>query len=180
MTDLLLVPIELPRADGLLPGLGRQLEPVFRVRARIVELELDVEACRSATRNQYDTRALLSLLSKVPEPGLVLGVTDKDLFLPVFTFVIGEAYLGGRAAVVSTYRLREESYGMPPNPRLFTERLLKEAVHEVGHCRGLVHCSDPRCVMHASSTAEDVDLKSSEMCLHCHRQLSGKKASAQR
>ncbi len=35
----------------------------------------------------------------------VLGVADRDLFIPILTFVFGEAQLGGRAAVFSTARL---------------------------------------------------------------------------
>ena len=38
-------------------------------------------------------------------PQRVLGLTDVDLFIPILTFVFGEAQLGGRAAVVSTARL---------------------------------------------------------------------------
>jgi archaemetzincin len=107
-------------------------------------------------------------------------VTGKDLFLPIFTFVIGEAYLGGRAAVVSTYRLSEESAGLPPRPRVLKARLLKEAVHELGHCHGLVHCPDWHCVMHASSTAEDVDLKSDEPCDECLQELRGRSVAEPR
>ena len=32
-------------------------------------------------------------------PGKVLAVTDQDLFIPILTFVFGEAQLNGRAAV---------------------------------------------------------------------------------
>ncbi|HWP38857.1 MAG TPA: hypothetical protein VNL18_15025, partial [Gemmatimonadales bacterium] len=43
-------------------------------------------------------------------------------------------------------------------------RRSKEAVHELGHRFGLVHCADQRCVMRASSDVEEVDLKSAESC----------------
>ena len=43
----------------------------------------------------------------------VLGVTACDLFVPVLTFVFGEAQLDGNCAVVSTARLQEEFYGLP-------------------------------------------------------------------
>lgn len=171
MRPLWLVPLELRDPPGLLPWLGHQLEPVFGVRARVLDRPQDIAACLDRRRGQYDTRALLTMLLGLPEPGLVLGVTSEDLFLSIFTFVIGEACLKGRAAVVSTYRLHEDRYGLPPDPDRMRDRLIKEAVHELGHCHGLVHCDDSRCVMHASSTAEDVDLKGYEFCSTCHRSV---------
>ena len=47
-------------------------------------------------------------------------------------------------AVVSTYRLDNALYGLPrPTDLLLLERLAKEAVHELGHTYGLVHCHHP-------------------------------------
>ena len=100
----------------------------------------------------------------------VLGVTEADMFIPVLTFVFGEAQLGGRAAVVSTYRLRNEVYGLQPDPRLLEERLLKEAMHELGHTFGLLHCHHTECVMQASTYAESVDLKPAAYCGSCRKQ----------
>jgi hypothetical protein len=39
---------------------------------------------------------------------------------PVLTFVFGHAQLGGRVAVVSLARLRQEFYGLPPNREVFS------------------------------------------------------------
>ena len=99
----------------------------------------------------------------------VLGVTDQDLFIPVLTYVFGEAQLGGRAAVCSTARLVEgvELAG----PRLLVERLAKEAVHEVGHAFGLLHCDAAACVMGRSAGVAGVDAKSHELCTECRRRL---------
>ncbi|MEW6585820.1 MAG: hypothetical protein AB1442_09465 [Nitrospirota bacterium] len=44
---------------------------------------------------------------------------------------------------------------------------LGEAVHEIGHTFGLVHCSDPNCAMHFSNSLRDTDRKSSEFCGIC-------------
>jgi archaemetzincin len=92
----------------------------------------------------------------------LLGVTDVDLFIPVLTFVFGEAQLGRQAAVVSIARLREGSA-----PALVTARLAKEAVHEVGHTFGLVHCASDACAMARSPGLAAVDRKSDRLCADC-------------
>ena len=98
----------------------------------------------------------------------ILGLTDADLFIPILTFVFGEAQLKGRAAVVSTARL-----GGPPAARL-PLRLETEAVHELGHTFGLLHSSDDGCVMHASTYVEEIDLKSDSFCLSCRPALGAR------
>jgi archaemetzincin len=101
--------------------------------------------------------------------GRLLAVTSLDLFVPVLTFVFGEAQLGGSCAIVSVHRLREEVYGLPADPVLLQERLFKEAVHELGHTFGLRHCDDWRCVMTSSHSVEWLDVKSSELCANCRK-----------
>ena len=49
----------------------------------------------------------------------LLAVTERDLFVPVLTFVFGQAQLGGRVAVISLARLRQEFYGLAPNREVF-------------------------------------------------------------
>jgi len=117
-----------------------------------------------ARRKQWSTSRILAWLVQSGPPGLVLAVTDQDLFIPILTFVFGEAQLGGRAAVVSSARLGEPGL---PDPRVALERLAKESVHELGHCFGLVHCDRPGCVMGRSSGARDVDKKRGEFCTTC-------------
>ncbi|MBI5479291.1 MAG: archaemetzincin family Zn-dependent metalloprotease [Deltaproteobacteria bacterium] len=125
------------------------------------------------TRRQCSSRVLLAdLLTCVPSDArCALGVTAADLFLPPLTFVFGEAQLAGRAAVVSTCRLREESYLRPPDLSLFDARLRKEIVHELGHAFGLVHCDDRDCVMWQSATLGDTDAKGAELCFSCRASL---------
>jgi archaemetzincin len=89
----------------------------------------------------------------------------------VLTFVFGQSQLDGSGAVVSIHRLRPEYYGLPRDEGLTVERAIKEAVHELGHAFGLVHCPDYTCVMHASTYVEEVDLKGSGYCDACVEEL---------
>jgi archaemetzincin len=54
----------------------------------------------------------------------VLGVTVGDLYVPVLTFVFGEAQVDGRCPTVYTARLREAFYGVPAEEALLRERFL--------------------------------------------------------
>ena len=123
-------------------------------------------------RKQHASGTILKWLLEVGPPrGKVLGVTDRDLFIPILTYVFGEAQLGGRAALVSTARLVEDVELL--GPQLLVERLAKEAVHEVGHAYGLVHCDTERCVMGRSPAVREVDAKSSALCRECRAKLEG-------
>jgi archaemetzincin len=125
-------------------------------------------------RKQHASGAILKwLLEAGPRSGKVLGITDRDLFIPILTYVFGEAQLGGRAALVSTARLVEDVELL--GPQLLVDRLAKEAVHEVGHAYGLVHCDTERCVMGRSPAVHEVDEKSSELCAECRARLESPK-----
>jgi archaemetzincin len=107
-----------------------------------------------------------------PSAWRVLGVTSLDLYIPILTFVFGEAQLDGACALVSTHRLRQEFYGLPGDPGTLRERLLKEAAHELGHTLGLPHCEDYACVMASSHTVEWIDLKTSQFCAECRARIA--------
>ena len=134
----------------------------------------DPETAFDQSRGQYNSRSLLGQLLREARPGpaRVLGVTGVDLFIPVLTYVFGEAQLGGTAAVVSTHRLDGERYGLPPDPERLRQRLVKEAVHEIGHTCGLVHCHEHRCVMGSSTYVEEIDLKDARFCARCLAAMS--------
>jgi archaemetzincin len=122
-----------------------------------------------ARRNQYySTRILKELLGNVPRDALkLLGVTDRDLCIPILTYVFGEAQVGGTAAIVSLARLRQEHYGLAPDRPLLLERLRKESLHELGHTFGLFHCPSRECVMYLSNTVVDVDTRGRDFCAGC-------------
>lgn len=154
---------------AMVDAVGTALEGEFHAFIQKHKSTLVPAIAYESTRGQYDSSVLLEALHRETqkENGKVLGITDLDLFAPVFTFVFGEAQLNGRVALASFYRLRNSFYGLPDDDELLAERLKKEAVHEIGHTFGLVHCARPSCVMHASSGVEEVDLKGLLLCTAC-------------
>ena len=164
-----LVPFFMGEHKDLLPGLAARLAEAFGVKVDERPPRFDPELAFDVSRGQYNSRILLGQLLHDLRPPFsrVLGVTGVDLFIPVLTFVFGEAQLDGAAAVVSTHRLANERYGLPPSPDLLRERLNREAVHELGHTCGLVHCRAARCVMRSSTYVEEIDLKDDRFCGRC-------------
>jgi len=130
---------------------------------------LDPRPAYDPIRGQFDCRRLLPILEErwAADQGLVLGMADVDLFSAIFTFVLGEAKLGGRVGIFSLYRLRSSFYGLPEDMELLESRARKESLHELGHLMGLVHCRSPECVMRFSAAAEEVDLKPDRFCASC-------------
>jgi len=152
----------------LLGTLRRQTEHVFRVPAR-AWLGHDRPADSfDARRQQHSSTRILKWLieSRPAQSTKIVGITDVDLFIPILTFVYGEAQLGGTAAVVSTARLQSEN-GFRPNGSLLSLRLVKECIHELGHTFGLLHCQAPKCVMARSVTLGQVDTKDADLCHDC-------------
>lgn len=169
MASIRLVPVP-PCDESLIRALVSPLRAIFQVPVEVSPGGmLDPSFAFDVYRNQYNSTALISAFVQL-FPGVsekILGVTSVDFFVPVLTYVFGEAQLDGSVAVVSSHRLDDTLYGLPANPGLITERLLKEAVHELGHTFGLIHCHDYRCVMHTSTAAEDIDVKSERFCVLC-------------
>ena len=174
MRKLALVPFYFSPQQALLAPLADRLARSCGLKVHLHSPWFDPEEVFDFSRGQYhSTRLLEALLHNCP-PDLyrILGVTGADLFIPVLTHVFGEAQLNGKAAVVSFHRLQSELYGLPPDAACLQERLCKEALHELGHTFGLLHCRESHCVMHASTYVEDIDLKSCSFCSACAAALS--------
>jgi archaemetzincin len=164
---------------GLVPALWESL----RVPVEVRECPVDLDQFYDEARGQYNSTAILqhikhdpSITQRLPlvhTPGnaAMIAVLPHDLFIPILTFVFGEAELGGPAAVVSYHRLENERYGLPADPALLSVRLQKEALHEIGHTMGLLHCPDQGCVMRSSTSVDEIDLKGKEFCAECHGDL---------
>jgi len=164
-------------AVDALGALAVELAALLRMECRVRPERLDVTFARDRFRNQYYSTAILQAMQPLAESGArLLAVTSHDLYVPVLTFVFGEAQLGGNCAVVSMHRLREEFYGLPPNEELLRARLVKEAVHELGHTFGLRHCDNWQCVMTSSHAVERLDVKGAEFCFLCGRVVAATRA----
>lgn len=167
-TRIYLAEIENPFPD-VVEYVSGWLRDELRVDVVAVDPDIDARGAFDRTRRQYSSTALLAaLLECCREPNArVLGVTGVDLYIPVLTFVYGEAQLDGTVAIASSYRLQNSFYGLRPDHDLTLTRFLKEGLHELGHTMGLVHCDDYQCVMCASTSVEEIDLKREAYCDNC-------------
>lgn len=149
-------------ADSLKKNLGviAQVGPGIEVPA----------GAYNSRRNQYFSTEILRTLKEMGPSGrlYLLGVTELDLYVPTLNYVFGEALPLRNVAVISLHRLREEFYGRDADRSILTERMIKEAVHELGHVWGMRHCPDPGCVMFFSNSLEDTDKKSAGFCAKCN------------
>jgi archaemetzincin len=145
----------------------------FQVPVSVREGHIDLSDHYDAVRRQYNGNSLLKIVeSQFSTDGVkTLGLFSIDLFVPILTFIFGQAMLKGRTGIASLFRLANERYGMPPNENLLIERFRKEVIHELGHTFGLVHCSNPLCVMRSSTYVEDIDQKSAGLCSRCREEI---------
>jgi len=160
--------------EWILDELASQLKEVFNCEAEIGKGTKIPQGAYNSRRNQYFSSFILNKLRRSTKPAKsqrILAVADVDLYVEGLNFVFGEAELGGHFAIISLSRLRQSFYGMPENKELFTERAVKEAVHELGHVYGLRHCPDSSCVMHFSNSLMDTDKKSTTFCARCKKKL---------
>jgi archaemetzincin len=157
----------------LVEQLAASLARCFHTPCQIRPEAMDLAFALDERRGQHYATAILNRLDQISAPGIrQLAVTSSDLFVPVLTFVFGEAQLDGDCAIVSTARLRDEFYGLPARDDLLRDRLLKEAAHELGHTFGLRHCNDWNCVMASSHAVERIDIKSAEFCRACRKPIA--------
>ena len=149
--------------------LREKLEEIFGDAKILKPVEIN-RFCFDASRRKYISTCLLK---SYPAHNTTLLITEQDLFADELNFVFGEAELGGKRAIISLFRLKPEFYGMNDG-KLFRERALKEAMHELGHVFGLTHCRNPYCVMYFSNSILDTDRKSWKYCNVCLEKLKSK------
>lgn len=145
----------------------------FRYPVIFEEKEFDISSYYYPGRRQYDANSLLKVVSEMffPNSFKKIGLFKVDLFIPILTYIFGQAILNGNAGIVSPYRLRNELYGLEKNEDVLNERLKKVIIHEIGHMFGLIHCQNPICVMRSSTYVEDIDQKKQNLCISCRTKI---------
>jgi archaemetzincin len=147
--------------------LEKKIQSVFGYNTMTHPILSDISFAYDENRKQFHSTPILQRLSdNAPENCFkIIGITTLDLFIPILTHVYGEAQLGGKACMISTYRLYDnmetDSYTK------IHERIVKEAVHELGHTFSLRHCDSSSCIMHYCRGIQDVDMKSDQLCRYC-------------
>jgi archaemetzincin len=158
-----------PIDPALLSAIADELSRTFQHPVSMLDPLPDPAFAYDERRGQYSSVLVLrALLERVPPSAIrLLGVTAKDLFIPMLSFVLGQAQLNGQVAVISLARLQQQFYRFPPDHDLLRARAIKEAVHEIGHTFGLTHCADTRCPMSLSNNVQHVDAKGPTLCPTC-------------
>jgi archaemetzincin len=156
---------------AILESLRGALADEFRIPCVVTPHRIDPMEAFHPERQQFHSTELIAALhyANHSRDAVRLGVASVDLYIPILTFVFGEAQVGGQSAVVSSHRLRQEFYGLRADRNLMVDRLIKESVHELGHTQSLIHCEDYRCVMAASHSVEWIDVKGRSICQDCRR-----------
>lgn len=145
----------------------------YHSEVNVREGHLDLSEFYDPVRRQYNGTRLLKVVDSdfSSDSTKTLGLFGVDLFIPILTYIFGQAVLKGRTGIASFYRLANERYGMISDDKFVPERFSKEVIHELGHTFGLIHCHVPTCVMRSSTYVEDIDQKSAHLCVKCRDEL---------
>jgi archaemetzincin len=131
-------------------------------------------------KKQYNVDHILNRLKVYAESKKlfrILGVINQDIFSKLVDFRFGCAKYSEDSpygvALISTFRLKEKMYDRTEDKSLFELRVLKEALHELGHTFGLSineHCKN-HCVMNFSPTVSKIEEKPPFFCEKCTAKL---------
>lgn len=155
-------------------NISEAVKKEFLLNVNIKEGHLDLSEFYDPTRRQYNGVKLIHEIenSFSSDSSKTIGLFNVDLFIPILTYIFGQAFLNGRTGIASNYRLINERYGIKTDDRMVPERFIKEVIHELGHTFGLIHCHLPDCVMRSSTYVEDIDQKSKNLCLNCRNEFN--------
>ena len=78
----------------------------FHLPVSIKEGFIDLDKYYDAGRRQYDGNNLIKELNSHYHLNAIktLGLFNVDLFIPILTYIFGQAYLNGQTGIVSVYR----------------------------------------------------------------------------
>lgn len=153
--------------------IAKDVTQEFLCSVKIEENHIDLSEFYDPMRRQYDGNKLLIEIDSRSSSEVLktVGLFRVDLFIPILTYIFGQAVFKGNTGIASLYRLRNEQYGMKKDEALLYNRFKKVVIHELGHTFGLIHCHNPSCVMRSSTYVEDIDQKSQNLCFKCRTEL---------
>jgi archaemetzincin len=160
--------------DNFLKNIAEAVRHEFPFSVNIKEGHLDLSEFYDPTRRQYNGVKLLKEVDNMfaSNSAKTIGLFNVDLFIPILTYIFGQAFLNGRSGIATLYRLSNERYGMSTDDKFILDRFKKEVIHELGHTFGLIHCHIPTCVMRASTYVEDIDQKNVNFCSGCRNNMN--------
>ncbi len=145
----------------------------YKLPADILPMLSIPESAFDEVRLKYNAGILINELGALDFEGYdkIVGVIPRDMFVPIFNYVYGQAVQGGSLALISLFRLNRNADGSTPPTPLFFERAAKLALHELGHLFNLFHCNEIKCIMHFSGDIEDLNKIPFYLCRDCARRL---------
>ena len=158
---------------NFLEKIAKDVAHEFLFPVNIEESHIDLSEFYDPMRRQYDGNRLIKVIDAMYSSQFLtkVGLFRVDLFIPILTYIFGQAAFKGSTGIASLYRLRNEHYGMKKDEALLLNRFRKVVIHELGHTFGLIHCLIPTCVMRSSTYVEDIDQKSHNLCIKCRTEI---------
>jgi archaemetzincin len=117
-------------------------------------------------RQRHKALGLIDALAKAAsDTEVILGITCRDVSLTRDDGsdwgIMGLAYQPGSSCVVSGYRLHKTN---------LNEEFFKVVLHEIGHTRGIRHCSRDNCFMRPAE-GRNVTAEVHIFCQDCNKKL---------
>ena len=166
--------------QSLLINLKSQLElelNEFKIRVKINKDQITLTNSEyNESKEQFNASKILKRIRREflnKDFFRILGILDEDIYSKMYNFVFGLADMRSGVALISITRLRENFYKKTSilyrkheNKKDIEDRILKEAIHELGHTFGLKHCNN-LCVMRFSASLIETDKKLPTFCESC-------------
>ena len=146
--------------------IAANLQAILGLNTLVYSPQPEPDYAYQARRGQYEAGKIIHSLAAIQGGApFRLGVVNVDIYTPILTFVFGESQLGGKAAVISSYRIQSKNREKTYN------RAAKIAVHEVGHLLGIIHCQTMDCLMRFSNSPEKLDELPLRFCPACEYEV---------
>jgi len=178
---------------NVLRYLAKNLSSIFETDVKASRHIIIPTTLFNEEKCQYDGRKLLKFLTDnmtlKEVKGINLALFDRDLYIGNLDYAFGLASPFPKISVISILRLhphfqkdyfagglKKRKAGRFPlfvrrlgsqEKSIYYNRILKEAIHGIGHAMGLIHCSQKVCIMHPSDSISDIDAKETGFCESC-------------